>query len=239
MNVQNVRTPEGCGNRPSHACMQRTDTLARVDGMWLSAVTAVALAAPPAVPPATTTPASTTSASTTPAATTPAATTPPTPIAAGTTTFSPVSDQDYSRLVLTPRNGKVVLVNFWASYCLPCLEEMPTLVKLQQQFKDDVEVVFVSTDAPDLLPKAGKVLERWKIGVGQSFFVTNDDPDPFIAVVDPAWGGAIPHTLVYGRDGALHRRLVGGQSAATFEESLRAAIAASPSTKAPEAAPTP
>jgi thiol-disulfide isomerase/thioredoxin len=190
--------------------------------MWLSALTALALAAPPAVPPAATTP-----ASTTPASTTPASTTPPTPITAGATTFSPVSDQDYGRLVLTPRSGKVVLVNFWASYCLPCLEEMPALVKLQQQFKDDVEVVFVSTDDPDLLPKAGKVLERWKIGVGQSFFVTNDDPDPFIAVVDPAWGGAIPHTLVYGRDGAIVRKLAGGQSAATFEESLRIAIATS------------
>jgi thiol-disulfide isomerase/thioredoxin len=191
--------------------------------MWLSAIAALTLAAPPAVPPATTTPASTTPAPTTPASTTSAST-----ITAGATTFSPVSDKDYGRLVLTPRSGKVVLVNFWASYCLPCLEEMPALVKLQQQFKDDVEVVFVSTDDPDLLPKAGKVLERRKIGVGQSFFVTNDDPAPFIAAVDPAWGGAIPHTLVYSRDGTLHRRLVGGQSAATFEESLRAAIAAAP-----------
>lgn len=192
--------------------MQHTDTLARVDDMWLSALTAFAfvLAAPPTAP--------------APAAA-PAA---PATLKAGATTFSPVSDQDYARLVLAPRSGKVVLVNFWASYCLPCLEEMPALVKLREQFKDDVEVVFVSTDDPDMLPKAGKILERWKIGVGQSFFVTNDDPDPFIAVVDPAWLGAIPHTVVYGRDGAIVRKLAGGQSAATFEESLRTAIAAAP-----------
>jgi thiol-disulfide isomerase/thioredoxin len=163
-------------------------------------------------------------------------------VKAGATTFSPVNDQDYGRLVLAPRAGKVVLVNFWASYCLPCLEEMPALVKLREQFKDDVEVVFVSTDDADLLPKAGKVLERWKIGVADSFYVTNEDPDPFIAVVDPAWLGAIPHTVVYGRDGAIVRKLAGGQSAATFEESLRAAIAlpvktpATPTTTAPTTA---
>jgi thiol-disulfide isomerase/thioredoxin len=208
--------------------------------MWLSALTALALAAPPATPAPAPQSATTSTASTTTAAT---ATAPaPAAVKAGATTFSPVNDQDYGRLVLAPRAGKVVLVNFWASYCLPCLEEMPALVKLREQFKDDVEVVFVSTDDADLLPKAGKVLERWKIGVADSFYVTNEDPDPFIAVVDPAWLGAIPHTVVYGRDGAIVRKLAGGQSAATFEESLRAAIAlpvktpATPTTTAPTTA---
>ncbi len=201
--------------------------------MWLSAFILFAAAplAPAAPPPTTlTTP-------TTP--TTTATTTTTTTTTSGATVFSPVTDQDYGRLVLAPQRGKVVLVNFWASYCLPCLEEMPALLKLRERLKDDVEVVFVSTDAPDMLGKAGTVLSRWKIGVARSFYVGNDDPDPFLAVVDPAWGGAIPHTIVYGRDGTIVRKLAGGQSAATFEESLRAAIAASPSTKAPEAAATP
>jgi|GEM_PF-692362 len=204
--------------------MQRTDTLATLTFMWLFALTALAVAAPPA-PSAPPPPA--------PAAATTTTTATPATVTSGATEFSPVTDQDYGRLVLAPQRGKVVLVNFWASYCLPCLEEMPALVKLREQFKDDVEVVFVSTDAPDMLGKAGKVLQRWKIGVARSFYVANDDPDPFIAVVDPAWLGAIPHTIVYGRDGAIARKLAGGQSAATFEESLRATIAAAPAPTTP------
>jgi thiol-disulfide isomerase/thioredoxin len=121
-------------------------------------------------------------------------------------------------------------VNFWASYCLPCLEEMPALVKLGEQLKADVDVVFVSTDDPAALGKAGKVLSKWKIGVTSSFFVENEDPDPFLAAVDPGWLGAIPHTIIYGRDGAIVKKLPGAQTAATFEESLRAAILASPAT---------
>ena len=210
--------------------------------MWLSAL-ALLVVSPltPAAPPSTTTPSTaTTTAPSTATTTAPStATTTATTTSSGATIFSPVTDQDYGRLVLAPQRGKVVLVNFWASYCLPCLEEMPALLKLREQLKDDVEVVFVSTDAPDMLGKAGTVLSRWKIGVARSFYVGNDDPDPFLAVVDPAWGGAIPHTIVYGRDGTILRKLAGGQSAATFEESLRAAIAVSSSTKTHEAAVTP
>ena len=184
--------------------------------MWIPLVGALALAAPPTTvaPPTTSAPAS--------AAPTPAAT------ASGATTFSPISDKTYVDTVLKPRAGRVVLVNFWAGYCLPCLEEMPALVKLQAQFKDDVDVVFVSTDDPAQISSAGKVLAKRKIAVASSFFVDNVDPDPFIAAVDPAWLGAIPHTIVYGRDGTILRKLAGAQSAASFEEALRLVIAASP-----------
>jgi thiol-disulfide isomerase/thioredoxin len=150
--------------------------------------------------------------------------------------FVPITDQDYRLVVLEPRRGKVVLVNFWASYCLPCLEEIPALLALRKALADDVEIVFVSTDDPAVLPKAQRTLRRSNLQMGSSYFVANDDPTPFLAVVDRNWGGAIPHTIVYGRDGAVWQTLVGGQESASFANTLRAAVAASPrSPTAPQA----
>jgi thiol-disulfide isomerase/thioredoxin len=152
-------------------------------------------------------------------------------------TFVPITDTNYQLVVLEPRRGKIVLVNFWASYCLPCLEEIPALLALRKSLADDVEIVFVSTDDPAVLPKARRTLQRWNLQMGSSYFVANDDPTPFLAVVDRSWGGAIPHTVVYGRDGTVWRTLVGGQEGSSFADTLRAAVAASP--RSPTAAQAP
>src|ERR1700745_3620640 len=58
-----------------------------------------------------------------------------------------VQDAD-RKVVLRDLRGKIVVLNFWATWCPPCVEEMPSLVKLQQQLKDKgVEVLAVSIDA--------------------------------------------------------------------------------------------
>jgi thiol-disulfide isomerase/thioredoxin len=183
-------------------------------GLALCASSALATSAPSAAPPVTTTTADVSDVS-----------------------FVPITDQDYRLVVLEPRRGKVVLVNFWASYCLPCLEEIPALLALRKALADDVEIVFVSTDDPAVLPKAQRTLRRSNLQMGSSYFVANDDPTPFLAVVDRSWGGAIPHTIVYGRDGAVWQTLVGGQESASFADTLRAAVAASPRAPRSPAAP--
>lgn len=148
--------------------------------------------------------------------------------AAAAAAFLPITDKDYERIVLAPRRGKVVLVNFWASYCQPCLEEIPALLALRRQLADDVDIVFVSTDDPAALPRAQQALTRSNLTLGPSYFVAHDDPTPFLTVVDPAWGGAVPHTIIYGRDGAIWQTLVGGQADSTFSTTLHAAVAAAP-----------
>lgn len=60
-----------------------------------------------------------------------------------------VQDAD-RKITLSELRGKVVILNFWATWCPPCVEEMPSLVRLQQRLKDKgVEVLAVSVDADE------------------------------------------------------------------------------------------
>ena len=56
-----------------------------------------------------------------------------------------VQDAD-RRVALSDHRGKVVVLNFWATWCPPCVEEMPSLVAMQAKMKDKVQVIAVSTD---------------------------------------------------------------------------------------------
>src|SRR6202048_3728241 len=60
----------------------------------------------------------------------------------------PLPDRDISGAVVSKANwnGKVVLVNFWATWCPPCREEIPELIELQNKYKDQLQVVSISED---------------------------------------------------------------------------------------------
>ncbi|MEO1269912.1 MAG: TlpA disulfide reductase family protein [Myxococcota bacterium] len=62
--------------------------------------------------------------------------------------------------------GKVVLVAFWATWCKPCLKEMPELVKLQKKYGDDLVVLAISTDGPETssqVPSKSKKFKKLKV----------------------------------------------------------------------------
>ncbi|MDP2343324.1 MAG: TlpA disulfide reductase family protein [Deltaproteobacteria bacterium] len=153
---------------------------------------------------------------------------PPKPAAAAaptTTTMAPVSDKDYAATILAPRAGRIVVVNFWASYCLPCIEEIPALQELGKQYAGKVDVVFVSSDPPSQAPHALAVLKRRKVEL-VSFIVSNEDPDPFIHMIDKEWQGEMPFTVVYNGKGEAIQKLPGAHTRAEFQAAIDAALAA-------------
>jgi thiol-disulfide isomerase/thioredoxin len=177
----------------------------------LASVFATVLAAAPPASPATST------ATATPAAKT----------AVATTSFAPVDDKTWNATVQAHR-GKVLLVNFWASYCQPCLEEMPALLALAQQHAATVDVVFVNTDDPAETSHVQAVLRRRRIVLpsSSSLSVVAADPTPFIQAIDPSWQGEVPATMLYTVDGTRHATLIGQHSAAELEAAIEAARAA-------------
>ncbi|MEP2936984.1 MAG: TlpA disulfide reductase family protein [Gilvibacter sp.] len=95
-------------------------------------------------------------------------------------------------------DGKTYVVNFWATWCKPCIKEMPYFEELAANYKDkNVEVLFVSLDFPRLLEK--QVIPFIKENNIQSKVVLLDDTgaNEWIPKVDEFWSGAIPATLVY------------------------------------------
>lgn len=97
--------------------------------------------------------------------------------------------------------GKVVVVNLWATWCAPCVAEMPTLAALQRAYPDTVAVVTVSMDVEERLPNA-----RSFIGVHEPLALYHD---PRFAIPSELKVQGMPATLVYDRQGREVARVLG------------------------------
>lgn len=102
--------------------------------------------------------------------------------------------------VVRQAGADLVVVNFWASWCLPCREEMPSFIRLARESDaGDLQVRFVSVDDPTEYADARAFLDELQF-VGDSY-VYQGDQQTFINDVDPSWTGSLPATAVYNRAG--------------------------------------
>lgn len=136
-----------------------------------------------------------------------------------------VKPEQYRARVVAAKKGRVVLVNFWATWCDPCRQEMPALVSAAKGFSSkDLAVELVSTDSLKKTPDVQKFLASRKIPF-VCWQAKSLDPQRFINAVDKSWNGAVPYTLVYDRKGELVARLAGPQTEKSFGEAVRKALA--------------
>lgn len=134
--------------------------------------------------------------------------------------LTPVSDAGYSK-ILAAHKGKVVLVNFWATWCKPCREEMPELVKLAGRLQArGFDMVLISADEPESEGEAMKVLLENKV-TGQPYIKRVENDDKFIGSIDAKWSGALPASFLYDRTGKKIRSFVGETSAKDLEAAIQ------------------
>jgi thiol-disulfide isomerase/thioredoxin len=139
-----------------------------------------------------------------------------------------VRPDQYRARVVAPKRGRVLLVNFWATWCDPCREEMPALAAAAKDFPSrDLAVVLVSIDSLKRSPDVAKFLAREKVPF-VCWQVKARDAQDFIDAVDKGWSGAVPYTLVYDRKGALAAKLAGPQTRQAFGEAVKKALAGGP-----------
>ncbi|WP_299668609.1 TlpA disulfide reductase family protein [uncultured Polaribacter sp.] len=102
--------------------------------------------------------------------------------------------------LLEKKDDKIYVVNFWATWCGPCVKELPEFEKLGKEYADkNVEVLLVSLDFPKQVAK--KLIPFIKKKNLQSKVVLLDDinEDVWIKAIDSTWSGAIPATLIYNK----------------------------------------
>jgi thiol-disulfide isomerase/thioredoxin len=110
----------------------------------------------------------------------------------------PIVDFDAIKPLLEKQNDTTYLINFWATWCSPCVKELPYFEQLAEEFSDKkFKVILINLDFPShfntrLLP----FVEEKGI---KSTIIVLDDPDAnsWINEVDPRWTGSIPATVIY------------------------------------------
>ena len=98
---------------------------------------------------------------------------------------------------LHQKDNKTYVINFWATWCAPCIKELPYFEQIQEKFKKDVEVILISLDFPSQYEtKLIPFLEKRQL---KSKVIVLDDVDmnSWIPKIDSNWDGAIPVTLIY------------------------------------------
>ncbi|HEV7644572.1 MAG TPA: TlpA disulfide reductase family protein [Pyrinomonadaceae bacterium] len=106
--------------------------------------------------------------------------------------------QSGTKQTLADYKGKVVVLDFWATYCPPCLEEIPHLVSLQDKFKGDgLRVIGLHVGGPDDRPFVADFVTKLKIQY--------DLGEPEAELVDALFNGTdvIPQTFIFDRNGKL------------------------------------
>lgn len=107
-----------------------------------------------------------------------------------------VNASDLQQRIAAERD-KIQIINFWATWCGPCIKELPLFEKITSEGRPDVKVILVSLDL-DLDPDPEKVysfIDRKNI---QSEVLLLNEPDPssWINKIEPQWSGALPATVI-------------------------------------------
>ena len=98
-------------------------------------------------------------------------------------------------VVVGDLKGKVIFINFWASWCPPCLAEMPSIHKMYEKFKDNNSFAFIFVDADGDLPKAKKFMDKRKYGL-PVYDVASEIPEAIFS-------GSLPTTVVLDKQGRV------------------------------------
>ncbi len=129
------------------------------------------------------------------------------------------------RSLLIRNRGSVLLVNFWATWCVPCREEYPDLVRLQRELASrGFRILGISTDFASQRPAVDSFLGTMKPGF-PNYWKRSGGEQAFIESVDREWGGELPFSVLYGRDGTRVKSLSGKHSYADYRREILRALA--------------
>ena len=111
---------------------------------------------------------------------------------------------DALKALLKREPPRPLLVNFWATWCDPCREEFPDLVKINEQYQArDLEFAAISLDdLKDINTLVPKFLMQMNAKM-PAYLLNVSDPELAINAVDPQWSGALPATFLYSAKGEV------------------------------------
>jgi thiol-disulfide isomerase/thioredoxin len=100
---------------------------------------------------------------------------------------------------LSTTDDKTYVVNFWATWCAPCVKELPYFEKLNAKYSDQLEVILVSLDFPNKYETKLKPYIKEKNLQSKVIALNDVDSNTWIPKIDESWTGAIPATIIFNK----------------------------------------
>lgn len=131
------------------------------------------------------------------------------------------------RARLERERGRVVVLNYWATWCEPCREEFPELSEFHRNWEArGVTLWAISLDSAKVRDtEVKKFLAEQRVPFPIFIKTAAEDPDDFINAVDEKWSGALPATFVYDRRGQRRHSLFGKQTLKSLEAAVEPLLA--------------
>jgi thiol-disulfide isomerase/thioredoxin len=124
---------------------------------------------------------------------------------------------------ISQERGRVVVINYWATWCEPCREEFPEFVAFDRAWRErGVTFWAVSLDVASVRDtEVKKFLAEQRVPFPVFIRRDTQDPNDFINAIDERWTGELPATFVYDREGRRARSLFGKQTRESLEEAVK------------------
>lgn len=127
------------------------------------------------------------------------------------------------QLLLRPTDTTYV-VNFWATWCKPCIEELPHFEQLRARYAGQkVQVLLVSLDFPSKLDAKVRSFVQQQGLKSRVWLLSESDQNAYIDAIDPQWSGALPFTLVLNNARQRRQRFEQPLTLAELEKAVQAA----------------
>jgi thiol-disulfide isomerase/thioredoxin len=126
---------------------------------------------------------------------------------------------------LTEKSDAILVINFWATFCMPCIEEIPDLIKYTKlQNKNNVKLYLISLDLPEYYPnKIKKFVAKKKYNTNIAW-LDEANADYFCPIVSEQWSGAIPATLIVNTKKGYRKFYEKKLSAKEIEQAIKEAL---------------
>jgi thiol-disulfide isomerase/thioredoxin len=117
---------------------------------------------------------------------------------------------------LSQTGDSIVVVNFWATWCKPCVEELPYFEQLNKKYSSrKVKVLLVNLDFNSKVKSTAEPFAKNKKLESEIIHITDTDPNLWINKIDRSWSGAIPATVIYD---ASHKKIKFTEGETTFKK---------------------
>ena len=123
------------------------------------------------------------------------------------------------------KNDTVYVINFWATFCKPCVAEIPGFIKIANKYKNEkVKLLLVSLDLPSFYPKKIASFAAKNNFTTNIAWLDETDADYFCPMIDKAWSGIIPATIMVNTKTGYKKFFEAELNGAEFERELKKAM---------------